>query len=210
VILRNPYEEFPEDERRISWQVVPNKIKIVYIGTNYQEHHPALKELSTAIDLLGHEKVSLHLFTTQRLVDQNAFGPKTFYHPLALSRINEVYQQADILFLPGAFNSAISEIGRIVSPIHMGQYLASGRPILVYAPSDSFICWYFKKYKCGLIVDQRGPEGLKWAVNKLIDDEALREHLCKNALRQAKVDFSLETTINQFIKLVKPKQARLS
>jgi glycosyltransferase involved in cell wall biosynthesis len=86
----------------------------------------------------------------------------------------------------------------------MGEYMASGRPILVHAPPDSFLSWYFKKYECGLVVDRNKPVELAHAIQQILDDGVLREQLKKNALARARTDFYLATARADFIKLLKP------
>ena len=76
-----------------------------------------------------------------------------------------IQRNADILFLPLAFNSPYPEIIKTSSPGEIGEYLAGKKPILVHAPSDSFISWYFRKYNCGCVVDDDDSEKLAAAIN---------------------------------------------
>ena len=67
----------------------------------------------------------------------------------------------------------------------MGEYLASGIPILANVPADSFVSWYFSKYDCGLVVDVNDVEMLRKAVLKLLDNKELRHRLGRNAQERA-------------------------
>ena len=86
----------------------------------------------------------------------------------------------------------------------MAEYLASGRPVLVHAPRDSFVSWYFNRYECGLVVDRKDPAALSQAIWRLPDDADLRR-VGANAHTCAERDFSLEVTRSAFLRLLLSK-----
>jgi glycosyltransferase involved in cell wall biosynthesis len=153
--------------------------------------------------------VKLHLYTTQtrqELERQNIGGPAVVYHEhVASSDVFEVQRRADILFLPLAFDSPISNVIRTSSPGKMGEYLASGRPILVHVMADSFVSWYFREYECGMVVDHRNPAMLAGAIRRIIDDVELRQKIGQNARARAESDFALASVQARFLKLLQPK-----
>ena len=208
VVIHNPCEELdvgPEAEE--AWPIHPKEVKIVYTGAVYHAHYDAFRNLLAAIEQVGRPEIKLHIFTAQRSADleqENICGPVVYHHHLGLLRVIQVQRQADILFLPLAFNSPIPEVVKTSAPGKMGEYMASGRPILVHAPPDSFLSWYFKKYECGLVVDRNESMALVQAIRRMIEDEALRKHLIKNALACAKRDFDPEVARAGFLKLFQP------
>jgi glycosyltransferase involved in cell wall biosynthesis len=180
------------------------KIKIVYTGAVYHAHYDAFHNLLAAIQQIGRPEIKLHIFTAQRSAElerEDICGPVEYHHHVALSQVIEVQRQADILFLPLAFNSPIPEVIKTSAPGKMGEYLASGRPILVHAPPNSYLSWYFKKHGCGLVVDKNGPLELAQGIRQILEDEALREQLKKNALIRARTDFDLVRARATFLKL---------
>ena len=83
------------------------------------------------------------------------------------------------------------------------EYLASGRPILVHAPKDSFLSWYFRKYKCGAVVDVYDHKRLASVLERLLSDKKLQKEYMKNARIRAKEDFDMKKSQNKFIGLFK-------
>jgi glycosyltransferase involved in cell wall biosynthesis len=102
-----------------------------------------------------------------------------------------VQRDADILFLPLAFNSPYPDIIKTSAPGKMGEYLAAKKPVLVHAPSDSFISWYFRKYNCGCVVDEDDPKKLAQKIIRLLNDTEMQKLFSENAYSRAKDDFDL-------------------
>jgi len=109
-----------------------------------------------------------------------------------MSAMPDIQREADVLFLPLAFNSPLSEHLRTSSPGKMGEFLAAGRPILVHTPPDSFTTWYFRHYECGVVVDENDPRALVAALSQLVEDSTLGERISLRAWERAQADF--ETT----------------
>jgi glycosyltransferase involved in cell wall biosynthesis len=206
-LIRNACESLPEQVDQISWPSEVGRVKIVYTGAVYHAHYDAFRNLLKAIPQIEGPEIKVHLFTAQRPTDleqENVCGPVVFHPHVAPAQVIEVQRQADILFLPLAFDSSIPEVIKTSAPGKMAEYLASGRPILVHAPAHSFLSWYFEKHECGLVVDRNESMALVQAIRRMIEDEALRKHLIKNALACAKRDFDPEVARAGFLKLFQP------
>jgi glycosyltransferase involved in cell wall biosynthesis len=205
VVIHNPCDEAViELKQETPWPTKQGEIRIVYTGAVYHAHYDAFRNLLAALRLIGRPEIKLHLYTAQSaelLEKQEILGPIVHHDHLVRSQVMEVQQKADILFLPLAFNSPIPEVVKTSAPAKMGEYMATGRPILIHAPPDCFLSQYFIRHECGLVVDRNDPERLKQAICRLIDDGILRRHLRNNAMMQAQSDFSLETARVKFSKL---------
>ena len=117
-----------------------------------------------------------------------ADGPRVVCIRANREEIPALQQSSDIIFLPLAFENHgmnHSTIVRTASPSKLPEYLAAGKPILVYAPPFSYYSQYAKQEGVGLVVDQHDPDLLYKAVFKLIGDQSLRQRLSENALRVA-------------------------
>jgi glycosyltransferase involved in cell wall biosynthesis len=204
-VIHNPYENPQIDEKsNIPWPASKDEIKIVYTGAIYHAHFDAFRNLFVALRQLDRTDIKLHLYTAQLPVElerENICGSIQYHAPVTPLKIIEVQKRADILFLPLAFDSTIPEVIKTSSPGKMGEYMASGRPILVHAPTDSFVSWYFKEHKCGLVVDQNNPEFLSRAISRILNNVKLREKLVVSARARAKVDFNLNTAQDKFLRL---------
>src|SRR5205823_2319116 len=82
--------------------------RIVYTGAVYEAHYDAFRNLVRAIELLGREDVRLHLYTAQtpgELAEVGIKGPVVVHGHVAASAVPAIQKQADVLFLPLAFDS---------------------------------------------------------------------------------------------------------
>ena len=206
-MIRNPYgvdENAYQAPTR--WPTESNTINIIYSGAVYEANSDCFRNLMKAIEILAPQQIKVHLFTSQNQKDLEAFGidnDKMCVHPhVPYSQIIEQQRKADILFLPLAFNSSFPEIIRTSAPGKMGEYLVSGRPVLVHVPRESFVAYYINHYKCGLVIDENDPEDLASGINRIIHNFNLRQMIIGNAKHQAELDFNPETARRKFIKLI--------
>ena len=188
------------------WPLNKDEIKIVYTGAIYNAHYDAFQTLVKVINSLTKENVNLHLYTNQSkewLTRQKISGKVVHHNHVTLIESLEIQKRADILFLPLAFNTEFPEVIKTSMPGKMGEYLASGRPILVHAPKDSFLSWYFKINDCGLVVDTEDHLELEKAIKRIIEDKEFRENIVHNDLRCAQDDFSIEKARKNFFAAIK-------
>lgn len=209
LVIHNPNEGLETKDQVVHWPAGKDEITIVYTGTVYHAHYDAFRNLVSAIEQLGNSTVKLHVYTAQSrdmLEGEGIYGPVVVHSHVDALTILEVQRQADILFLPLAFESSIPEVIRTSSPGKIGEYLASGRPILVHAPADSFVSWYFREHECGLVVDQNDRVSLAGAIRRILKDEGLRRTMQENARIRSRVDFSLAVAQAKFIEVLQVGQ----
>jgi len=127
----------------------------------------------------------------EELEDHGIIGPIVLHQHEPLSAMPTIQKEADILFLPMAFASPYPEIVRTSSPGKMGEYLATGRPVLAHAPPNSFISCYLRTHKCGVVVDRNEPEDVAQAISSILTDADMRRRIGIQAKYRASVDFSL-------------------
>lgn len=176
-----------------------------FTGNIYEAHYDALARLCQAIDLIHDHKVKLELFTNagpDHLRSIGIAGQVESHSYLPVNEVVTVQRGADILFLPLAFDCAFPSIIRTSSPGKLGDYLVSGRPILVHAPADSFVAQYCKAHDCALVVDSKDPAALAEAVRQLCDDSNLTSRIIGNALERGRIDFHVETARQAFFKVL--------
>jgi len=184
-----------------------SEVKIVYTGSVGDLHYQAFRNLVGALNLLDRKDVRLHLYTTSILAancKREGIHGAVVYHPYEVASAMPVrQQQADVLFLPLAFGTIHPEIIRMAAPGKMGEYLAARRPILVHAPPDSFIAWYFRRYECGIVVDENDQLQLANALQSLLTDASLRERLSERAWERALEDFNLSKAQDEFASVLR-------
>lgn len=206
-VIHNPFD-LAAYEMNISSEPVardPAEVKIVYTGAVYEAHYSAVRNLISAIKTRQTPGLKLHIYTPQsehRLETNGISGPVVIHKHLPNNLMANIQHEANLLFLPLAFGSGYPDIIRTSAPGKMGEYLASGTPVLVHAPKDSFVSWYFEKYRCGLVVAENDPTLLAKAIEHLTTDEKLCKELTQNARIQAKTDFNAQNARRLFIELI--------
>ncbi|MDI6877676.1 MAG: glycosyltransferase [Methanomicrobiales archaeon] len=207
IVLHNPCDLSRYARSGFSKSALSNGKMILYTGHIYEAHYAAFRNLIEAIRLLKREDITLQIYTVQRmshLQKEGIKGPHVAINPpISDHLIPQIQAEADILFLPLSMNSSYGkEVINTSAPGKMGEYLASGTPILVHAPKDSFVSWYFRTYNCGLVVDEENPKSLADGIVTLLEDDSIRNKFQNNALERARIDFDLEKIKKHFFGLI--------
>ena len=208
-VIYNPLDITPYEEavklQPARGEAEGGEIKIVYTGAIYEAHYDAFRNLMAAIESLRRPNVRVHLYSNTPLEELAALGisgPLIRHPHLAASEMPRIQMEADILFLPLAFESPYPDLVRTSATTKLGEYLAARRPVLVHAPRDSFVSWYFREHDCGVVVDENDPALLAAGLARLLDDEELRSRQGTNAWTRAHADFAVEKSRQAFARLV--------
>jgi len=192
-VVRNPCDVPAfERHRELLDDDLRRPATVVFTGAVYHAHYGAFRDLLAAIGLLGSDVARLHLYTASDpalLAEHGLSGPIAFHQHVPAASVPRIQQQADVLFLPLAFDSPYPDVVRTSAPAKMAEYLAAGRPILVHAPADSFVSDYFRRHGCGVVVDDSDPAALAQALERMLADADLRERVCAAAWQRACSDF---------------------
>jgi glycosyltransferase involved in cell wall biosynthesis len=211
-LVRNPCDKaelaqepqpLPSDSR--------NSIQILYTGDVYVANYDCFRNLIQAMDQLSEYPFELHIFTVrspEQLKGQGIVSDRTFIHPhLPYNEILKIQRMSDILFLPLAFDSPIPEVIRTSAPGKLGEYLASGRPVLAHVPADSFVAYYLDQHQCGLVASRNDPDCLIEHILKLMSDREFGQVMARRARQQARLDFDPQVageSLLQFLGLNTP------
>jgi glycosyltransferase involved in cell wall biosynthesis len=193
VVIHNPCQEGALSVRpEPRWPMDKDEIRIVYTGAIYHAHFDAFRTLALTLAGSAPAGARLHIYTSQPstvLKDRGIEGAFVFHAHLPCDAILEVQRHADILYLPLAFETPIDEVLLTSAPGKMGDYLVTGRPILVHAPADSYVSRYFRKHGCGVVVDSNSPYDLAGALERIARDASLRKAVGEKARERARIDF---------------------
>ena len=178
--------------------------RVLYTGSVYSAQASAFKNLNNALNRLN-GRFLLDVYTAQppaALKENGLCGPYVHHHPhVPQSTSLSLQKNADILFLPLAFNSAIPEVILSSAPAKLGEYLAAGRPILAHAPSGSFVAELLRNADAGVIVDTPDPVRLAAALVDISNSSSLRKCLVRNAGNLAK-EFYVERARDAFFSAI--------
>lgn len=177
-------------------------IRIVFTGQVYDAHWDAFQAIAGALELVSSPGAVLDIYTNsppEDLQSRRLTGRIRVHSAVSPEQSMERQAEADIVFLPLAFCSRFSrEVLRTASPGKMGEYLQCGKPVLVLAPPDSYVSWYFQAHRCGLVVNDLETEMLARRVVELGQNRELAAKLVAAAMQRATADFSLDQARNAF------------
>lgn len=177
---------FPEDFENL--RTSPPKdppYKILFTGNVYWAQERSVMNMIRAMDLLRDLPVELDLYCPScpesiRSAARARRNVRLTSAPQA--EMPRVQCEASLLFLPLAWGTSAHDIIATASPGKLTDYLASGRPMLVHAPEDSFVARYSREHQVGIVVDRDDVEELAAAVRKFFRDPASGTRYIENAL----------------------------
>jgi glycosyltransferase involved in cell wall biosynthesis len=106
--------------------------------------------------------------------------------------------RADVLVHVESFGAAAREYTRLSISTKIPQYMASGRAILAYGPSEVASCAYITETGAGLVVGDRNPDVLDVAIKKLTLDTQLRADLGRRGWERARSHHNSELERDRF------------
>jgi glycosyltransferase involved in cell wall biosynthesis len=208
VIVRNPTDELPVVVRPDGGKTISTEAPgiITYTGAIYHVNFGAFRNLISAIDKDHMPPLELHLYVAQSmdwLAERGISSSRIVLHGhVPPEEVRSIQEQSDILFLGFAFDSAIPELITTSAPGKLGDYLATGVPILAHVPPDCFVAWYLREHECGIVVNEDDPARLAEAIRNLLTDPVLCARLHKNALERAQRDFHPSTARKAFLSVL--------
>jgi glycosyltransferase involved in cell wall biosynthesis len=194
-IIRNPAVNAPLASPAVG-RVSQASARIVYTGAIYHVNHSAFRTLIAALERIADRHITLDLYTAQdagQLEKEGIRGEKVHIHPhIGPVEAAEVQRSSDILFMGFSFDSSVPRVIATSAPGKLGDYLASGRPILALVPANSFVGELLTRNDCGLVVSEDDPKRVAEAIVRLLDDGALVGRITANALALAREQFDPE------------------
>lgn len=184
-ILHN--SAFPEDFeglRKTAAEDLP--LRILFAGNIYWPQEAAVLNMIAAMDLLQDIPVEFVLYCPnppESIRTAVAGRPNVRLTSAPQSEMPRVQCEADLLFLPLAWGTEAPDIIATASPGKFTDYLASGRPMLVHAPDDSYVSRYAKMHDLGIVVDRDDVHALEGAVRTFFRGPERGDHYVENALQ---------------------------
>ncbi|MFQ5786414.1 MAG: glycosyltransferase, partial [Thermodesulfobacteriota bacterium] len=155
---------------------------IIYTGNVWIPQISSLVDMCTVVNSL--EGIKFLVYTDRsstELKQKGIYGKNVLVRFARPSEIPAIQKTADILYLPLAFDTPFPTYIDSVSPSKMPEYMAAGKPILVYAPKTSYIANYAKQHGFACVVKERSHDELKEALLTLLKDKRVREETVKKS-----------------------------
>lgn len=182
--------------------------RIIYTGAIYGMQLDALQHLTRVVDdlpaaLLHASKVELILYTSagERYLRKIGFvlSANTRLDEVDNRLMPQTLADADILYLPMAFDPALKHMVATSIPSKIAEYLASGVPVLAHGPAYCSAVRYCRENDCASIVDQPGDHALRAALVQLANDATLRRRLSERAREVARAHHDAGRVVAKFL-----------
>ncbi len=191
-VIHNSVSPEPYAEEKISEYNLEPPYSILFAGRIYWPQAQAIREL---IDTIKDIKLDIKF----NIYSPN---PKDYLEKLGISESDRIairaatpqempslQAKADILFLPLSWNTKAPDIIRTATPGKLTDYLATGRPILIYAPNDTALVKYARENNFAYIVDVENKELLQKTIIEIITNKEKSLLLIENARKTFIKDF---------------------
>lgn len=188
-----------------SRQAADDECWIVCTGLFYDNRLSLLDDLDTACSMLKSNgyRVKASVFSVNRIPESlvNRYQNLSVEPCPSHGDLPAVLKAADILFLPERFDESAAGISTsISSKAHL--FMFSRKPVIVYSDAVTGIARYAKDEEWAVVVDQRNPEILARAFEKIIVDEELRATLSERGYQTALRNHDISQLHQKFAELM--------
>lgn len=169
-------------------------VLFTYAGGLHLDRYKPLLEVEKAIkEMDGNARLRICTSNRDRNEYQSLFDSRytEFINFVPHNEVFRIYQSSDVLIHIESFAPDRMEYTKYSLSTKIPEYMASGKPILLYAPSSIAVFEYVSHGKTGLCAENR--EMLVESVKKLSKDRELRIQLGKNGIRCARENHSVTT-----------------
>ncbi len=168
--------------------------KILYSGRIGRGTSNSLVSIAKAVDLLVSEGYDIvfqiqSTAITDRFISKiKRFKNTVINPPLAYNSLPEKFSSVDMLLLPIDFDSQSLRFLRLSMPTKTSEYMATGTPVLVFAPECTAVSKYANREGWGYAVSQNNINELASAIKGLYSDESLRKKMGVRAKELARIN----------------------
>lgn len=164
-------------------------ISILYVGKINADTTPCLLDMCNVVEKLNarDQKYVFDIYSPDYSSKAYLFAEKENVHafpPIAHERIPNVMKSYTSLFLPLGFTIRSRTYVRLSMPTKLTEYLASGKPMIVYCPEEIALAKYMYDKECAIMCTTTDVDELYNAVSKL-QNKTLCNQLVDNALELA-------------------------
>jgi glycosyltransferase involved in cell wall biosynthesis len=168
------------------------KFVFAYCGNFHLNRWRPLKDIGNALcELRGlgldaELQVTSGVIGREALKELGAIDSIRLLGSLPLEEVSSVMRRADCLVFVESFDENVKTYMRYSLSAKLPEYFCAGRPVLAYGPGDIASILYIQQCGAGISVTEPDAKKLRDALQRLIQDEALRLALGKQAYCAAK------------------------
>jgi glycosyltransferase involved in cell wall biosynthesis len=159
--------------------------------------------ISGKLQSYGVQSAELHLYTQldpERIRDWGWDHPSISVHGwVSQQELQGVLRAADILFLPFSFSERVRYAVESAFPSKTADYLAAGKPILVFGPLYSSVVHYGAQEGFAEIVTEFSADALARGIHNIVAFPEHRDALACRALEVFSQNHDIDRQRNQFL-----------
>jgi len=205
VTFHNPINlDFWKKTQRKNYEISKNPI-VLYAGRIGIGIDTSLKNIAEAIN-----KINKDLHTNIKFVIQAQEVPVWLKNDqnvehrefVVYEELPSVFSKADFLILPYDFNRESLSFIRYSMPTKAPEYMASGTPIIIFAPQDTALVQYAEKYNWAAVVTEDRIDALVEKFKQLFLDKSIREQIATTAKTVAETRHDSELVSKEFTQMI--------
>lgn len=185
-----------------------NHITLVYTGGLHLNRWKSLLEVSDIVENINSNsdfELHLYIYTSdagkKMYRDLFRMYSKTIFKEyVEHSEINNLLQMSDILLHIESFEEINIKFIKYSISTKISEYLACGKPIIIYAPEKITLTEYLSENKAALTTCKK--EELEYAIRLFCDSTIERYNYANNAINCALKYHTRESAIETFIKAI--------
>ena len=205
VTFHNPINiNFWKQHRRHNFELSksPTVLYAGRVGTGIDSSLKTIAEAITETNASLGSSLSFVLQTAEKPSWADKYDCVKHKNFVAYEELPKAFASADFLILPYDFSEkSIKFIGHSM-PTKAPEYMASGSPIIVFAPEVTALVQYAKKYDCAKVITENKVEVLTEAIKSLMLDQNLRARLSKHAVETVDKNHNAVEVRNRFQSLI--------
>ncbi|WP_051228056.1 glycosyltransferase [Gillisia sp. JM1] len=205
ITFHNPIKlEFWEKEQRGNYEL-PKNPTVLYAGRLGLGIDKSLKSIAEAV-----KKVNKELQTNIKFVVQALDAPDWIKNDqniehrqfVKYEELPRVFSEADLLILPYDFSLESMSFIKYSMPTKAPEYMASGTPIIIFAPQDTALVQYAEKYNWAAVITNNNIDELAEKLKQLFLDKSLREKIAKTAKTIAETRHDSDLVAREFQQMI--------
>lgn len=205
VTFHNPINlDFWEKDQRNTYQL-PQRPILLYAGRIGLGIDKSLKNIAEAIKKINSEMrtdIKFIIQAQEEPIWSKNYENVEFREFVRYEGLPAVFSEADFLILPYDFSVESLSYIRYSMPTKASEYMASGTPIIIFAPKDTALVQYAEKYNWAAVVTDNSIDVLAEKVRELFLDESLREQIAKTAKNIAEKRHSSKLVGKEFQQMI--------
>lgn len=183
-VIHNPVDSAFWLKEQYKKESIDKQFTILYSGRVGVGIEKSLKDFVWVVETINQEynfNIKIKIQTKDYLDWFNNYKCVCYSEYVDYDKLPKLYQSVSLLLISYDFEGIEKKFIKYSMPTKVTEYMISGTPILIYAPCDTALYQYAKKYKIAKIVGEKDNDKLKKAIVEIFENEPERNAMAINA-----------------------------